>query len=284
MAGFYQTAPTGEHGCAAGVTAALGIAPPVVDIGQRAADGILGPGRALTGSWTAHRQRARAEVCRTAGRSGRAVLWHARPVTDSAWPEIRAAVAAASYPTTALPVDEARARRCLSALGITTRSWLGAVTRYTGGLLVDHGWLRVNGGGTDVLPDVTAGADADTGTLVVAHDVLGGRFSWMPARPGEPPTVHYFGPDVLDWQDLGVGYAHWLGAALAGSLTRFYQNLRWPGWEQEVSALRPDHGIHTWPPPWSEEGQDLSAASRKTVPIGELIDFHRDTAAQLGEP
>jgi hypothetical protein len=205
-------------------------------------------------------------------------------VTDSAWPEVRAAIASAPYPAVLLPTDDARAERCLATLGITVRSWLGALTRHSGGLLVDHGWLRVNGSGADTLPDIVTAADPATRTLVIAHDVLGGQFAWLPAQPTEPPTVHYFGPDDLGWQDLGTGYADWLGAVLAGSLTRFYENLRWLRWEDEVSALRPNQGIHTWPPPWSIEGQDLATASRRPIPIDQLIAFHHETARQLDQP
>ncbi|WP_323373404.1 DUF2625 family protein [Plantactinospora alkalitolerans] len=49
--------------------------------------------------------------------------------------------------------------------------------------------------------------------------------------------MHYFAPDELDWQDLEQGYADWLHAMLAGSMTRFYDTLRWPGWKAKVAAL-----------------------------------------------
>lgn len=136
-------------------------------------------------------------------------------------------------------MNDAQAQQCLSTLGITTRSWLGALTRHTGGLLVDDG--------------------------------------------GCVFTVHYFGPDDLGWHDLAAGYTDWLGAVLAGSLTRFYDTLHWPGWDDEASALRPDQAIHTWPPPWSKEGQDLSTVSRKPVPITELVAFHQETQQQLDQ-
>jgi len=61
-----------------------------------------------------------------------------------------------------------------------------------------------------------------------------------------------------DWEDLEQGYTAWLYAVLAGSLTRFYDTLRWPGWQDEVDALLPDEGLTVFPPPWSQEGQDLS--------------------------
>jgi hypothetical protein len=197
------------------------------------------------------------------------------------WDEVTAAQRAAPYPVQVLPPDPARAERCLATLGITTASWLGGVVAHSGGLLVDHGWLRVLGSGGR-MPDVLTEIDPAAGFVVVAYDVLGGQYAWVPARPGAPPTIHYFGPDVLSWQDLEQGYADWLYGVLVGSLTRFYETLRWPGWEQEVAAVAPDEGIHTFPPPCTEEGRDLAAASRKAVPLPQLVAFHRDMASQLG--
>ena len=201
---------------------------------------------------------------------------------QTAWDEISAAVAVAPYPVVALPPDPARAEAGLAFLGITTRSWLGAVVANTGGLLIDHGWLRILGSGGDGLPDVAAEADPAAGGLIVAYDVLGGQFAWIPSRPGIAPTVHYFGPDTLDWQDLGQGYTDWLYAVLAGSLTGFYETLRWPGWPDEVGALPPDQGITVYPPPWSREGRDLSTTARSPVPLIQLAGYYQDTARQLG--
>ncbi|MGI5182581.1 DUF2625 family protein [Dactylosporangium sp. CA-152071] len=44
-------------------------------------------------------------------------------------------VAAAPYPVEVLPVNPERASVCLTALGITARSWLGAVVADSGGLV-----------------------------------------------------------------------------------------------------------------------------------------------------
>ncbi|MGH3387725.1 MAG: DUF2625 family protein [Actinomadura sp.] len=208
-------------------------------------------------------------------------IWHAGRVDQSAWPEVSAAMAAAPYPVEVLPADPGRASACLAALEITTRSWLGAVVANAGGLLVDHGWLRVLGSGHGGLPDVAAEADPQAGVVIVGYDVMGGRFAWGRQQPGAKPTVHYFGPDDLSWQDLEQGYGEWLHAVLAGSLTRFYDTLRWPGWEAEVAALALDQGITAWPPPFAEEGQDLSTVSRKAVPLAELVSFYQDAARQL---
>lgn len=203
-------------------------------------------------------------------------------MADSTWTEILTTVAAAPYPVEVLAADLERSAACLDTLGITTRSWLGAVVANSGGLLVDHGWLRVLGGGHDGLPDVAAGLVPGTGRLLVAVDVLGGQFVWAPAEPGARPTVHYFGPEDLAWQDLELGYGDWLHAMLAGALTGFYQGVRWPGWEAEVAGVAPDQGLGLWPPPWTREGKDVSAVSRKPIPLAELVSVHQDAARQLG--
>ena len=120
--------------------------------------------------------------------------------------------------------------------------------------------------------------DPAMGGLVVALDVLGGQFAWVPAKPGKRPTIHYFGPDLLEWQDLEQGYADWLYNVLKGSLASFYETLRWPEWEAEAQGLGLDQGIYAYPPPWSVQGKDLSTSTRKPVPMGELVAFHHDTA------
>jgi hypothetical protein len=193
---------------------------------------------------------------------------------------VSAAISAAECPVTVLPTDPAHGAECLTGLGISDQSWLGAVVANTGGLLLDHGWLRVLGSGTEGLPDILAAADRQSAYLPVGHDVLGGQFVWTPNESGRP-TIHYFGPDALEWHDLELGYAEWLAAMLGGSLDGFYETLRWPGWAEEVAACRPDQGIHTYPPPWSTEGKDLASVSRKVIPIAELVSFHEDMARQL---
>ncbi|HWS31320.1 MAG TPA: DUF2625 family protein [Actinoplanes sp.] len=198
-------------------------------------------------------------------------------VEQTAWAEISAVMEVAPYPVVVLPVDGERGASCLAVLGITERSWLGAVIANSGGLVVDHGWLRVLGGGHDLLPDVV-GAMPEEGGLVVAFDVMGGRFVWAPSRPGAVPTVHYFGPEDLTWQDLELGYGDWLNAMLAGALAGFYAGLRWPGWVDEVTRVALDQGISTYPPPWTVEGKDLAAVSRKPVPLTELVSIQHEAA------
>jgi hypothetical protein len=197
---------------------------------------------------------------------------------------VAAVIKRAPYPVTVLPGDAARGAEHLGRLGITSRSWLGAVIENAGGLVVDHGWLRVLGSGTEELSSVVDAMDPAGGRLTVAYDVLGGRFDWKQNDQGEP-TVHYFGPEDLEWFNTGEGYGDWLEAMLQGGITSFYSAVRWPGWEQEVAAVPLDRGVHTWPPPWSAEGADLSAVSRKPISFTELLAFHEDMADQVrGQP
>jgi hypothetical protein len=114
-----------------------------------------------------------------------------RPLTelietqDPAWPQIEAAVATGSCPVVVLPADAKRADEELFRLQATTRSWLGAVIHHTGGLVLDHGWLRVLGSGNtehhlaslSQLSESTLG-----GGILVAQDVLGGQFAWVLLR------------------------------------------------------------------------------------------------------
>ncbi|MBM2618659.1 DUF2625 family protein [Actinoplanes sp. LDG1-06] len=203
-------------------------------------------------------------------------------MSASRWGEVAERIAAAPYPVEVLPVEAERAAACLAGLEITTGSWLGAVIVESGGLLVDHGWLRVLGGGHGGLPNVVSASDLAAGRVTVALDVMGGQFVWMRGRTGTAPTVHYFGPEDLTWDDLELGYGDWLDAMLSGGATGFYEPLRWPGWEAEVAEAGLDQGIHTLPPPWTAEGKDLSAVSRRAIGLRELVDLHEDTARQLG--
>ncbi|GAA2391020.1 DUF2625 family protein [Dactylosporangium salmoneum] len=204
----------------------------------------------------------------------------------SAWAEIEASVTGSPYAIEILPTDPDRAASCLHRLQVGTASWLGALVYGTGGLVVDGGWLRVFGSGNPRrrLADIHAVNEVfEPAGLLVAQDVMGGEFVW---RQGEAedgrPTIHYFAPDTLRWEDLTLGYTDWLYAMLGGALDQFYLSWRWTGWRDEVAACPLDNGIHTWPPLFSKEGKDIESCSRHAVPMRELVSVKHDTADQLG--
>jgi hypothetical protein len=206
---------------------------------------------------------------------------------DPAWPELEAA-ARASGRVTILPCERDAARTCLEKLQVTTRSPLGALAHETGGLLVDHGWLRVLGCGHERLPralghwNETLGV-AISGLLLVADDVVGGSFAINGGELG--PTagnVYYFAPDSLAWEDLELTHSAFLRWIFDGDLALFYKNLRWRGWESELEVVGGDQMLGLYPPPWSEEGKDLSRVSRRAVPAREIWSFQQEIARQLG--
>lgn len=210
-------------------------------------------------------------------------------VTAPAWPDL--SVEIGSTPAAhVLAVDPASASKTLHALQVTTGSVLGALAYNCGGLLIDHGWIRILGGGTNELPSLaTANALGDPAqaagpppSLIVAFDVLGGRFAidggGLGIAPGE---VCYWGPDTLTWEALGLGHGAFVNAFLQGAATEFYRPWRWTGWEAEVAQIQPDQGLSLMPPPFTSQCANLADVSRRPVPFAELIAFYDDMAAQV---
>jgi hypothetical protein len=211
-------------------------------------------------------------------------------VVDPAWPSIAAAALAAGDAVQVLPVDPSAGLTTLHRLQVSAASVLGALALNCGGVVVDHGWLRILGGGAEGLPSLAAAnglgkpssGSAAPPSLTVAFDALGGVFAidggGLAVAAG---AVCYFGPDTLHWIGLGLGHAAFVTAMLGGATRKFYEDLRWPGWEEEVGELALDQGLSLYPPPFTEEGRDLSAVSRRPVPGAELREFYASAAAQL---
>ncbi|HUR23883.1 MAG TPA: DUF2625 family protein [Acidimicrobiales bacterium] len=210
-----------------------------------------------------------------------------RDVDDPAWPVIQDAVAGADEPAEVVPGDVAAGEETLLLLQVTARSFLGALALHTGGLLVDHGWLRILGGGRGPLNLCRAnGVDQPPmeppGQVLVAFDVLGGKFAINGgAIPGSVGEVAYFAPDDLAWLPLEMKFSEFVLWSLTDRLAMFYEHLRWPGWEAEVAALALDQGLSLVPPPFTTQGQNLSKVSRQPIPIAELMSYWEDVAEQL---
>lgn len=209
-------------------------------------------------------------------------------VDDPAWPELAAAIESSPSPVQLLPVSRVEGERVIERLQVTARSVLGALALECGGILVDHGWLRILGGGADGIPDVaTINGLATTpaeppGSLLVALDVLGGRFAIDGGGLGlAPGHVCYFAPDQLRWEDLDVGHGEFVHAMIGGATGQFYDGLRWSGWEEDCANLPLGQGFSLYPPPFATQGQDLESVSRRPVPMGELIDLYEKAARQL---
>jgi hypothetical protein len=189
-----------------------------------------------------------------------------------AWPLVQRWIEQAVTAVNVLPIDEKSGRETLAELGLTERSVLGALALHTGGLAVDHGWLRVLGG-----PSLLAWSDRLGDGLVVGHDVVAGFYA-VTRDDGE---VRYLAPDSLEWEGTEMGHAAWVHWTLTGDLESYYENLRWPDWQEEVAALAPDHGLSLYPPPFTREGRDVAAATRGVTPMAELWDVQHHWIEEL---
>ncbi len=67
--------------------------------------------------------------------------------SDPAWPIVLEWVAGCPHPVQVLDPDPDRAKACLVAMQVSDGSVLGGLGANSGGVLVDHGWLRLLGSG-----------------------------------------------------------------------------------------------------------------------------------------
>jgi len=172
---------------------------------------------------------------------------------------------------TILPPSEDRARTLLS-LQIPTDHPLGAIAYETGGILIDHGWLRFLGCGHPTLARNVADWSVQwgQGLWLVADDVVGGFFAVNGGAFGEDTGMHYWAPDSLQWEPIGFEFDFFFRWSLTPALGEFYQHLRWRNWVADIAgSLSPDCCFMFDPPLWSDEGT-VKSSRRDTLPATEL--------------
>lgn len=167
---------------------------------------------------------------------------------------------------------------------MTVHSTLGAIIYETGGLLFDHGWVRVLGSGHPRLPRsiwdwnfgrTTQGDGPPPPFLLVADDIVGGFFAIDGGGLGMTHGhVCYFAPDTLRWESLEMGYTDFINWLLKGAVTAYYESMRWPGWEKEIAVIGGDQTLSIAPPMWTKEGKDVARCSRRAVPISEIYSLN----------
>jgi hypothetical protein len=182
-----------------------------------------------------------------------------------------------------LPADHAKAKEALYQTQVTTHSLMGAIIYFTGGILIDNGWIRILGSGNDklnrTLPSWNKGKTFNQfgeqpKFLLVADDVAGGFFAVNGGSLGsELGKVYYLAPDDLKWESLHIGYTEFINFCLVGNMNQFYDGLRWTGWENDMKGMTGNDGFSIYPFLWTKEGKDIKNDSKKIVPIQELYDF-----------
>jgi hypothetical protein len=199
---------------------------------------------------------------------------------DPAWPLIQSWVVEASHEVVVLPTERTRGEATLHRLQVTTGSVLGAIALETGGLLIDHGWLRLLGAGSTELHGSlmnwnkigdTSDVELPGHALIVGYDAIGGFFAINGGEfEGERGQVFYFAPNTLECESLERGYSDFVYWTLTGDVDRFYAELRWSGWRDELAGTSPDLGFALYPPPFAKDGRPLANVSRRLVPMREL--------------
>ena len=207
---------------------------------------------------------------------------------DSAWPILLDLIADSPHDVKVVEADEPSRTAALLATQVTTRSMLGAMAWNCGVVAIDHGWIRLVGAGVGKLQglhpsrlnDIEGGAEFDG--VIVAYDVLGGRFAIHGGGLGDVPPgeIIYWAPDSLAWESLGMGHSALVEYLLSEKLADFYADLRWAGWEGDSDAVALDHGLSAYPFPWTVEGRGPDV-SRKAVPMAELIGIAEQAAGEL---
>ncbi|QHS56693.1 DUF2625 domain-containing protein [Mucilaginibacter sp. 14171R-50] len=202
-------------------------------------------------------------------------------------------VKAAKNPVTILPANQEKADEALYQTQVTTRSLMGAVIYFTGGILIDNGWIRILGCGSDSkmnrsLPKWNKGKTfKEFGKkptyLLIGDDAIGGLFAINGGALGqELGKVYYLAPETLKWESLGQGYSEFLDFCLNGNLDLFYKGDKWEGWQKDVATLNGDNVFSFYPYLWSKEGKDISKSLRTIVPLQEQYDLTISTIKQLG--
>ncbi len=169
---------------------------------------------------------------------------------DAGAAEVRRLLAHAVNPVEVIRGDRPRGERSLLRVQVPASTVLGAVAYRLGGLVFDHGWLRLLGSGAPRAPRDLAGwngppaAPRLAGATLVADDVTGGFFAVNGgAFAGAAGGVHYFAADDGEWEDLEIDYRGMLEWACNGDLDGFYAASRWPEWELEMIGLGMDQGL-----------------------------------------
>jgi hypothetical protein len=211
---------------------------------------------------------------------------------EPAWEFVSKWIEQATNQIEVLTKDEKRAKTALLQTQVTTRSPMGAIIYETGGILVDHGWLRILGSGNikldRTLPYWNKGRTFNNygdraSLLLIADDIVGGFFAINGGALGKDlGMIYYFAPDTLKWEPMDFGYSDFIWWAFTGDLDDYYFNVRWEKWKDEISSLNGNQGISFYPFLWTKH-ENVNDLSRKAVPISEIWAIQQDLVKQLNE-
>ena len=203
---------------------------------------------------------------------------------DSGWPLVQQWIVEAINPVEVLPPpDNATREKVLVNSQVTTRSPMGAVIYESGGILVDHGWLRILGSGHPRFPRSMSDwnfersfsvSGQQPSFLLIADDVVGGFFAIDGGGLGlERGKVCYLAPDTLVWENTEKGYSDFLVWCFKGDLEKYYETMRWHGWREDLKTIQGDEAFG-FIPPLCMSDSPIGKRSRELVHVAKLYELH----------
>ncbi len=149
-----------------------------------------------------------------------------------------------------LPANKEKAKEALYQLQVTTRSYLGAVVYFTGGVLVKNGLIRLLGSGSEkikrTLPEWNKGKSfknygEQPRFVLFADDALGGFFAINGGGLGtNVGKVYYLAPEALEWESLDLGHSQFMEFCINGNIEEFYGDLNWDGRDGFINEILGD--------------------------------------------
>lgn len=212
--------------------------------------------------------------------------------SDPAWKIVEEQIKNAKNRVEVLPVDTIKAKDALTKIQVTTHSIMGSIVYMTGGILIDNGWIRILGSGSEKLtrslPNWNKGKGFDdygqqSRFLLIADDAIGGFFLLNGGGLGtDIGKVYYLSPDKLEYEPLEITYSEFINFCFNNNLDKFYKNLRWKNWEKDIDKLNGDEVFSFYPYLWSKEGKNINKTEKNKVPIEEQYYFNLEFRKQLG--
>ncbi|WP_286709277.1 MULTISPECIES: DUF2625 domain-containing protein [Sphingobacterium] len=176
--------------------------------------------------------------------------------------------------------DSLRSNEALFNTQISTRSPMGAIVFHTGGILIDNGWIRIYGSGSEKLnrnlPDWNKGKTFQNfgdkpGYLIIADDAVGGFFLLNGGDLGNDlGKIYYLSPDNNEYEQLDLTYTEFINFCFSGNIDLFYRDLRWKKWEDDFKELSTNEAFMLYPYLWTKEGRDINKVEKNKASIDEI--------------
>ncbi len=211
---------------------------------------------------------------------------------NTGWKAIRKQIDTAINKVEIMPVDTNQARDAVYEVQIGTESPLGTIIYMTGGILLEDGWIRLLGSGSNRLTrSISSWNKGKTFTevgerppyLLIADDALGGFFALNTGKLGNNiGKVYYLAPATLQWQALDMTIPDFLHFCFDGDFEEFYKPYMSKNWHYEVTNLPADKCYNYTPPLWSKEGRKFTKSVRKYISIEEQYNYNIQMRSKLG--